>query len=74
MRELCGSMGCMMTGQPLNNDMISAFISGILYLIIILFFGEFLWNKVLCRVITIVKPVRSIWELLGIMVLFGIIL
>ena len=41
MRELCGSMGCMMTGQPLNNDMISALISGILYLLIILFLANF---------------------------------
>ena len=73
MRELCGSMGCMITGQSLNNEMIGAIISSVLYLVIILIFGEFLWNKVLCRVVTIVKPVKSIWELLGIMLLFGII-
>ncbi len=74
MRELCGSMGCMITGQSLNNEMIGAIISSVLYLVIILIFGEFLWNKVLCRVVTIVKPVKSIWELLGIMLLFGIIM
>lgn len=74
MRELCNSMGCVITGQSLTNETIGALILFVLYLVIILIFGEFLWNKVLCRVVTIVKPVKSIWELLGIMLLFGIIL
>ena len=74
MRELCNSMGCVITGQSLTNESIGALIIFVLYLALILIFGEFLWNKVLCRVVTIVKPVKSIWELLGIMLLFGIIM
>lgn len=43
-------------------------------LLILLHLGEYLWNNILVKVCTIVKPVNSIWQILGIYVLLQILL
>jgi hypothetical protein len=40
--------------------------------IIILLIGKYLWNEVATKYITILKPIPSVVELLGIMVLIGL--
>jgi hypothetical protein len=39
----------------------------------LLFFGKWLWNTVLVDLTTIVKPVKSVWQLLGLAVLISLI-
>lgn len=46
----------------------------ILWIILILFVGKWLWNKALVPSIAIAEPITSIWQILGIIVLFSIIL
>jgi len=45
-----------------------------LVLIIILVAGQWLWNNVACKLITVIKPVPSVWHLLGLIVLIDLIM
>lgn len=56
-----------------NYDLFVTFIVLILYIFLILLIGRFLWNAVLCRLVTIVKPVESIWQVLGLVILLNLI-
>ena len=57
-------------GNNYASQAFAAFIVLIIYILIILFIGKFLWNDVLCKLVTITKPADSIWQLLGIAILF----
>ena len=65
--------GKMLAGNPMNKDMIGFFIGFIIWLMILLFFGEYLWNNVLVKVVPMIKPVKSIWQILGLSILFSIL-
>lgn len=45
-----------------------------LFLFVILVFGKYLWNKVGCKYITVLKPVPSVVELLALVVLLDLVL
>ena len=49
-------------------SLITLFIS----LLIILFIGKWLWNNVLVNLTTFAKPVKSVWQLLGLAVLISL--
>tara|TARA_Y100000816_G_scaffold216936_1_gene162085 strand:- start:1400 stop:1621 length:222 start_codon:yes stop_codon:yes gene_type:complete len=55
------------------NPILALFLST-LVLLILLNLGQYLWNNVLIKVCTIVKPVNSIWQILGLYVLLQILL
>lgn len=55
-------------------DPIIALLLSVVVLLILLYLGEYLWNNVLVKVCTIVKPVNSMWQILGIYVLLQILL
>jgi hypothetical protein len=42
-------------------------------LLILLFVGKWLWNNVLVDLISIAKPVKSVWQLLGFAVLVSLL-
>lgn len=43
-------------------------------LIALLYIGKYLWNNVLVEVVPGIRPVPSIWYILGLDILFGILL
>lgn len=45
----------------------------VLVILVILLAGQWLWNNVACKLITVVKPVPSVWHLLGLIVLLDLI-
>jgi len=45
----------------------------LLFVIITLLFGEYLWNNILVKLVTVVKPIKSVWQLLGLMILFSLL-
>ena len=45
----------------------------VIWILIVLFVGKFLWNQVLCRTLTICKPIKTIWYILGLIILLEII-
>ena len=52
---------------------ILGFIIVLVYLILVLLFGKVLWNSCLCELLP-VKKCRSVWHILGLMILLGLIL
>ena len=46
----------------------------VLYLVLILLVGKWLWNNVLCKTVTIVKPMPNVLTLLGLVILLELIL
>ena len=44
-----------------------------IWLVVILFVGMWLWNNVAVKLITVAKPMTSIWQLLGLVVLIDLI-
>jgi hypothetical protein len=56
-----------------GSEALSAFIVMIIIIIFILIIGKFLWNVVLCKLLTIAKPADSIWQILGLAILLNLI-
>ena len=53
-----------------------AVVSGItifILLLALLFVGKFLWNRVLVELVSIAKPVKSVWQLLGLAILVSLL-
>lgn len=44
-----------------------------LIFVLILFFGKFLWNNVLVDLVPAVKPVKSVWQILGLAILIALL-
>ena len=66
---------CMQGGmQKIGINPFVAILLSTIILLILLYLGEYLWNNVLVKVCTIVKPVNSMWQILGIYVLLQILL
>lgn len=47
----------------------SAIVLLVVYLVLLVMFGKYLWNNVACPHISVLKPLSSVWQLLGISVL-----
>lgn len=60
------------TTTPVNP--VVGLIIAILAIIIVLLAGKWLWNNIAARYITILKPVPSIWHLLGLMLIIDLVL
>ncbi len=45
----------------------------IAWILLVLFVGKLLWNDVLCEVVSFAKPVKSVFQILGLFVLLEII-
>ena len=59
--------------EDLRNMMIMSIIVYIIVVIILLFFGKFLWNQVLSKKITALRPLESIWQFLGLWILIQLL-
>ncbi len=49
-------------------------VTTMLFFAALLVAGKWLWNKVLAELFTCVKPVKSVWQLLGLSILLGMVL
>ena len=56
-----------------GSEALASFIVLVIIIIFILIIGKFLWNVVLCKLITIAKPADSIWQILGLSILLNLI-
>jgi len=56
-----------------NKNNISFIIAVILTQLLLLIFGKFLWNNYLVDAVTFVKPIKSIWHLWALSILFKLI-
>lgn len=54
-------------------DIVGSVIITLIAIVLLLLIGEFLWNNVLVKVTTIFKPVTSVWQILGLVILIKLI-
>lgn len=52
---------------------VAIFLALLLWLAILLVVAQYLWNEVLCKLTTIVKPVTSVFQILGLVILLQIV-
>ena len=48
-------------------------IAVVLYICLVLFLGKYLWDEVLCKVVTFCKPMPSLLHLVGLIVLIDLL-
>jgi len=54
-------------------EIIASIIAFLLALIIISFIGKWIWNNIILDLFTVVKPVKSIWQIIGLMIFLSLI-
>jgi hypothetical protein len=54
-------------------EIIASIVSFLIAVIIISIIGKWIWNNTILDLFTFVKPVRSIWQILGLMIFLTLI-
>jgi hypothetical protein len=54
-------------------DFLAVLLALVISLIILAFVGKLLWNNVIVDLFTIARPVRSFWQILGLMIFVSLI-
>jgi len=54
-------------------DFLAVLLAYLLAIIILAFIGKFLWNGVIVDLISVAKPARSIWQILGLMIFVALV-
>lgn len=62
------------SGRQSIVSVIFGFVAAVIIVIALLYLGKYLWNNVLVEVIPGIKPVPSIWYILGLDILFALLL
>ncbi len=55
-------------------DFVTVIVAFVVALIIIGFVGKLLWNNVVVDLFTVVKPARSVWQIIGLMFLLALMM
>ncbi len=59
-----------------NSDVagfVAALVVVIVWLAVLLLLSKWLWNEVLCKIVSFAKPVTSVFQILGLVVLLQIV-
>jgi hypothetical protein len=63
-----------LSGNKVNGkEMFGLFIGMVIWLVFVLFLGRWLWNNILIKLIPGIKPITSIWQILGLSVLISLL-
>lgn len=54
-------------------NLVASLLAFVIALVIVGFFGKMLWNGVMIELFTFAKPVRSVWQIIGLMVFLALI-
>jgi hypothetical protein len=54
-------------------EIIASLLSFIIAIIIVSFIGKWVWNNIILDLFTVVKPAKSIWQILGLMIFLALI-
>lgn len=57
-----------------NGVTVSALVVLVVVITLVLLLGKWLWNNALCKHVTIVKPVATVWDLLLVMFALDLVL
>ena len=53
-------------------ELVASILALVLSITIVAFVGKFLWNTTVAELFTIVRPVRSAWQIIGLMLLMAL--
>jgi hypothetical protein len=59
--------------RQVYSDFLAVLLALIISLVILAFVGKLLWNTVIVDLFTIARPVRSFWQILGLMIFVSLI-
>jgi hypothetical protein len=69
MTDMSGST----TGRrEMYKDIIASILALIIAIVIVAFVGKWLWNNSVAELFTIVRPVRSVWQIIALMLLISL--
>lgn len=54
-------------------DLIAVLIAFVITLVILAFIGQLLWNNVVVDLISVAKPAKSVWQVLGLFIFLSLI-
>lgn len=54
-------------------DFLAVVFAFILALVILAFIGKYLWNTVVVELVSVAKPAKSVWHILGLMLLITVL-
>jgi hypothetical protein len=62
-------------GNPMQGmEVAGAAISALVVLLILCLFGQYLWNHALCPLVSVVRPAKSVFQILGVAILLSLLL
>ncbi len=53
-------------------DVIASIMSLVIAIIIVAFIGKWLWNTTVAELFTFTRPVRSVWQIIGLMIFISL--
>jgi uncharacterized membrane protein YidH (DUF202 family) len=59
-------------GFQQDNENLALFLALVLWLLLLLVVARFLWNDVLVNVVTFAKPIKELWQIFALVLLFDI--
>jgi hypothetical protein len=59
--------------QPSNSQLFILTVMIMLWFLLVILVGKYLWNECLCKVLTICKPTNDLFVIFGIILLFDIL-
>ena len=78
LRDLCrAGIDCVSTSpgpeQKMGyKDLVASILAFILAIFIIAFIGKTVWNSVMPQLFTVVRPVQSCWQIIGLLILVSL--
>jgi hypothetical protein len=60
--------------NPTTGSAIGAVVAALLVLLILCLFGQYLWNHALCPLVSVVRPAKSVFQILGVALLLSLLL
>lgn len=73
LEELVGKVVPRETFMDTRTQVVVDVVILVVYILLILLVGKYLWNNVLCKAVTVVKPLPNVWHFLGLVLLLHLL-
>jgi hypothetical protein len=70
MTDMSGSEGS--SRRQLYKEVIASILALVISILIVAFIGKWLWNTSIAELFTFVRPVRSVWQIIGLMLFIAL--
>jgi len=73
-KDLCrAGIGCMTDMSGSNKKDMYKDVALLLSILIVAFVGKYLWNSTVAELFTFVRPVQSVWQIIGLMIFISLL-